>query len=69
MNEDEEYRKQKEEFVNECRERIRNGERKFSQAEKVAAKLLWRVNLDKLIEEERARTQPMKRGLGLWDGD
>ena len=69
MNEDEEYRKQKEEFVNECRERIRNGERKFSQAEKVAAKLLWRVNLDKLIEEARARTQPMKRGLGLWDGD
>lgn len=53
---------------NEYRERIRTGERKFPKADVVAARL-WGVDLDRLIKEERERNQPMKRGLGLWEGD
>jgi len=58
VTEEEEIRRQREAFVAECREKIRNGKRKFSNAERVAARVL-KVDLAELIEEEKeeARNQ------------
>jgi len=58
MTEEEEIRRQRKALVAEWREKIRNGKRKFSKAEKLAARVL-KVDLAELIEEEKeeARNQ------------
>ena len=48
VTEEEEIRRRREAFVAEWREKTRNGKRKFSKAERVAA-LLLKVDLAELI--------------------
>jgi len=51
MTEEEETGRQREAFVAEYRKRLRNGQRRFTKPEQVAARL-WGVDLAELREDE-----------------